>query len=265
MTPIGDSKCDPASKPLLIEACPAPPSCFIWVPGDWPPCDCDGGQRRVVVCLNKRNTAIVVADVNCDAATRPTDTRSCVVPRSCFEWVSKAWSSCPCTRVHSRTVQCHRTDPPHAVVLDAECDAATRPTTREPCTLSDAVFEALCVPQPSVNLQAECLGGGAVALILVPMNATKSTSGLVGRRRILRRRTTRTLWQYVRRRALSLPPSPRLQSMMTAIAMAPAATATALARSRQHGSASSSSALPLPQAQERTNAHAHSILRRTAA
>jgi hypothetical protein len=127
-----------AARPATTRSCDAGDCVtYNWLSGPWGKCSvaCGGGLvARNVTCVDSNLTTL--ADVACDAASKPEVTRLCN-SNACvtFGWSAGDWS--PCSRdcgggVRSRTVSCV-SQADGGVAPSSECSSAPAPYSTESC------------------------------------------------------------------------------------------------------------------------------------
>ncbi|MCB9770977.1 MAG: hypothetical protein H6754_00275 [Candidatus Omnitrophica bacterium] len=141
-TAVADTNCDAGSKPSSSGTCNTV-SCNHWeLTSSWGPCNsvCGSGTQEIIVeCKNLQG--IVLADNQCDIATKPSSTRACPSLPSCgYSWGSSLWGSCSVTcgtGTQNRTVFCTRTfDGTNVDVSFCQAaDPSGEPAASQPCTI----------------------------------------------------------------------------------------------------------------------------------
>jgi hypothetical protein len=142
---IAESYCDASTMPSTIVTCPATALCAPhWSTSDVQcPTDCGllaTTQSRNVQCkATVNNEMVVVADSDCDASSRPSDTVSCSATAPCAPFWYTSDVQCPysCGLLEStqpRTVSCQGAINNTVVnIADSYCDATTMPTMNVTC------------------------------------------------------------------------------------------------------------------------------------
>ncbi|MCB9770976.1 MAG: hypothetical protein H6754_00270 [Candidatus Omnitrophica bacterium] len=141
-TAVADTNCDAGSKPSSSGTCNTV-SCNHWeLTSSWGPCNsvCGSGTQEIIVeCKNLQG--IVLADDQCDIATKPSSTRACPSLPSCgYSWGSSLWGSCSVTcgtGTQNRTVFCTRTfDGTNVDVSYCQAaDPSGEPAASQSCTI----------------------------------------------------------------------------------------------------------------------------------
>ncbi|XP_056591435.1 A disintegrin and metalloproteinase with thrombospondin motifs 9 isoform X1 [Triplophysa dalaica] len=151
---LDDRFCD-SSKPESVQACQQQ-ECASWQVGSWGPCTstCGPGyQRRAVKCVVS-SYGTVMDDMECNAATRPTDTQDCELsqcpvthpvapetkamsyPGLKTQWRFGSWTPCSATcgkGSRMRYVSCR--DQQGGVAEESACSHLPKPPAKEVCSI----------------------------------------------------------------------------------------------------------------------------------
>ncbi|XP_057217924.1 A disintegrin and metalloproteinase with thrombospondin motifs 9 [Triplophysa rosa] len=151
---LDDHFCD-SSKPESVQACQQQ-ECASWQVGSWGPCTstCGPGyQRRAVKCV-VGSYGTVMDDMECNAATRPTDTQDCELsqcpvthpvapetkamsyPGLKTQWRFGSWTPCSATcgkGSRMRYVSCR--DQQGGVAEESACSHLPKPPAKEVCSI----------------------------------------------------------------------------------------------------------------------------------
>ncbi|NXY48569.1 ATL2 protein, partial [Ceuthmochares aereus] len=102
--------CDESRRPSSEKACTGPPCDRRWTASDWGPCSgsCgEGRMSRFIACRNLEGK--VIADSQCDPATKPLAVHPCGDKNCPAHWVEQEWDQCnaSCGRgMKTRVVLC---------------------------------------------------------------------------------------------------------------------------------------------------------------
>ncbi|XP_074054912.1 A disintegrin and metalloproteinase with thrombospondin motifs 9 isoform X2 [Macrotis lagotis] len=151
---LNDRLCDLATKPNSVQTCQQQ-ECASWQVGPWGQCSVtcgQGYQMRAVKCVLGAYLS-VVDDIECNAATRPTDTLDCElapcqpppagpearrntnVQRT--QWRFGSWTPCSATcgkGTRMRYVSCR--DDEGSVADEEACSTLPRPSAKEVCAVT---------------------------------------------------------------------------------------------------------------------------------
>ena len=135
-----DTNCDAGSEPASSGTCNTA-SCYHWeLTSSWGPCSevCGPGTQEIIVQC-KDSFGNLLADTQCDIATKPSSTRACPFQPSCgYSWGSGTFGACSVTcgtGTQTRTVFCTRTfDSTNVDVSFCQAtDPGGEPAASQPC------------------------------------------------------------------------------------------------------------------------------------
>ncbi len=141
---VADTFCDAGSRPADTQMCNLGACTYSWQAGAFGMCSepCgDGMQTRPVTCVADLSGA-TVADMFCDAGSRPADTQMCNLGACTYSWQTGAFDSCSETcgdGTQTRPVVCV-VDETGQMVEDSFCDAGSRPSDSQSCNLGPCMY-----------------------------------------------------------------------------------------------------------------------------